>query len=431
MPAWPAKAAALAATVLVAACAGPSPTPGTSSSAPSSPPGVPQAEGLVPVTVQVPEGLNASPFDEPRRAMVPAGWTLSVWARVPKARLAAWTPDGALLISLPSTGQVVKLTPTPGGPPQSSVLLTGLDQPHGLTFVGDTLYVAQSDQIDAYIYADGAATNQQVIAPGLPDAKSPDLRGAYAHALKSVAVGPDGAVYFSVGSTGNISADDRTATPPRATIMRVPPGGGPAAPFTTGVRNGTGLAVAPDGSVWTAVNNRDNVQYPVAGADFGQVIGDYVDAHPPEAVARLTAGRELGWPYCNPDGGPADLPFIRDVQTNADGAKLDCAALPPVEQSMGAHSAPLGMSFAQLPAPYGAGALIGVHGSWNRTPPRAPEVSFYPWRAGTLGDQQTLVAGFQDDDGDRWGRPVAAITGPDGAIYITDDAAGAVYRLAD
>jgi glucose/arabinose dehydrogenase len=56
-------------------------------------------------------------------------------------------------------------------------------------------------------------------------------------------------------------------------------------------------------------------------------------------------------------------------------------------------------------------------------------VSFFPWRHGSLGDQQTLVGGFQADDGSRWGRPVAALIGPDGAVYITDDAAGAVYRL--
>jgi glucose/arabinose dehydrogenase len=57
-------------------------------------------------------------------------------------------------------------------------------------------------------------------------------------------------------------------------------------------------------------------------------------------------------------------------------------------------------------------------------------VSFYPWAAGNLGNQQTLVGGFQDDDGSRWGRPVAVVPGPDGAVYITDDAADAIYRLA-
>lgn len=384
--------------------------------------------GLAAVTVEVPAGLAAAPFDEPRRATVPQGWAMSVWARVPKARLAQWTPDGALLVSLPGTGEIVKLTPAEGTTPRSEPLLRGLTQPHGMAFAGSTLYVAESDAVSAYDYVDGRATHRRTVAAGLPDDKSADLRGAYAHALKSVTVGPDGAVYFSIGSTGNISAEDRAATPPRATIMRVPPGGGPAAPFATGVRNGTGLATAPDGSVWTAVNGRDNVADPATG----RVDPDYVDDHPPEQLAKLTPGRELGWPYCNIDGGPADVPFIRDVQTNAGGDKLDCAALPPVEQSFGAHSAPLGLSFVDgaLPEPYARGALVGIHGSWNRQPPQAPEVSFYPWREGGLEDQQTLAGGFQSDDGSRWGRPVAAVTGPDGAVYITDDDAGAVYRLA-
>jgi glucose/arabinose dehydrogenase len=415
--------------LVVAACSStPAPPPN-----PSLPPTTPAsttaeaAPALVPVTVQVAPALAQPPFDEPRQALVPTGWTLSVWARIPKARLAVWTPDGAMLISVPAAGQVLRLEPTGAGP-RESVLLDGLDQPHGLAFAANALYVAESDQIDVYDYANGAATNRRTVAGNLPDERSPDLRGAYAHELKSVAVGPDGAVYFSIGSTGNTSAEDRDATPPRASIMRVPPGGGPAQPFATGVRNGTGLAIAPDGSVWTAVNNRDNTANP----QTGEVTMDYVNDHPPEAVAKLTPGRELGWPYCNPDGGPANLPFIRDVQTNADGSELDCARLPPVEQGLGAHAAPLGMSFTDgvLPAPYASGALIGVHGSWNREPPRAPEVAFFPWRNGGLGNVQTLVGGFQGDDGSRWGRPVAAVAGPDGAVYITDDYADAVYRLA-
>ncbi|OBI82476.1 sorbosone dehydrogenase family protein [Mycobacterium sp. E740] len=409
----------LAAVVLLAACStDPAPTPPTGSPAPAS-------ADLTPVTVQVDPALAQAPFDRTREALVPPGWSMSVWARVPKARLAVWAPDGALLISQPSTGRVLRLDAT--GSAQST-LIDGLDQPHGMAFSGDTLFVAESDQIDSYRYADGVASDPRIVVAGLPDAKSPDLKGAYAHALKSVAVGRDGAVYFSIGSTGNVSAEDRVADPPRATIMRVPPGGGLAEPFATGVRNGTGLAVAPDGAVWTAVNNRDNVADP----QTGKVDMNYVNDHPPESVARLTAGRELGWPYCNPDGGPAHLPLIRDVQTNADGDRLDCAVLPPIEQSLGAHAAPLGMSFTDgvLPAPYATGALVGVHGSWNRESPQPPEVAFFAWHNGELADQQTLVGGFQAGDGSRWGRPVAAVIGPEGAVYITDDYADAVYRLA-
>src|SRR3954447_12944777 len=98
---------------------------------------------------------------------------------------------------------------------------------------------------------------------------------------------------------------------------------------------------------------------------------------------------------------------------------------------MGAHSAPLGLAFSTgaLPQPYGDGGLVGIHGSWNRRPPRAPEVSFFAWRDGTLGPQQTLLTGFQGKDGSRWGRPVMAVQGPDGAVYVSDDFAGAVYRV--
>jgi glucose/arabinose dehydrogenase len=405
-------------------------------------------EGLVETPVMVPPGLGSEPLDVPRRALVPAGWSLAVWARVDGARLAAFAPDGALLVSRPGAGEVVRLLPGPGGP-TTTTLVGGLTQPHGLAVAGDTLYVAESDAVRSYPYADGTLGTPTAVVEDLPDARSPDLRGAYAHALKSVAVGADGAVYVSVGSTGNVSPADRESTPQRAAILRVPPGGGPAEPYARGVRNGTGLAVAPDGAVWSAVNNRDNIPFPYDrpygeddGSARGRVIPDYVDDHPPEELARLYPGRDLGWPYCNPDPDvqpgvpgsaldPSDPPFVADAETNPDGRALDCATLTPIEQTMGAHSAPLGLAFgAQLPAPYGQGALVGVHGSWNRQTPRAPEVSFYPWQNGDLGGQRTLVGGFQAPDGSRWGRPVAAVPGPDGAVYVTDDGAGAVYRLA-
>ena len=444
-------AAGLLLTVSAGCSSSPAATP---SSPPTSAPttAAPASAPLQTVDLEVPTGLGASPLDEPRTVQAPAGWTVSVFARTDAARLLAWTPDGRLLVSRPKAGEVDVVTPASDRTqaPARTTLLSGLNQPHGLAFHEGRLYVAQSDRVDAYAYADGRASDPQVVVDGLPDAKSADLRGAYAHALKSVAVGEDGAVYVSVGSTGNISEEDRDADPQRATILRVPSGGGKAEVYARGVRNGTGLAIAPDGAVWTAVNNRDNIEYPYdrdydgdGRSDQGEVLPAYVGDHPMEPFARLTAGRDLGWPYCNPDtdvdpGVPgtaldySDRPFVRDVETNEDGSKLDCSTLPPVEQGMGAHSAPLGLAFtsgAGLPAPYGVGALVGIHGSWNRTPPRAPEVSFFPYEDGALGDQQTLLTGFQSADGDRWGRPVSAVQGPDGAVYVSDDSAGAVYRM--
>ncbi|MEJ2868176.1 gluconolaconase [Actinomycetospora sp. OC33-EN08] len=436
-------AGAAALLLLLPACssAPSSPEAGAPSPVAATAPVAAAPDGLVASPLAVPAGMEEGAFATPRQVLTPPGWAVSVWARVPDARLETWAPDGSLLVSLPSTGEVTRLVPgANGAPPQRSTLASGLTQPHGMAFDGTTLYVAESDKITAFDYRDGAATGKRVVVPNLPDEKSPDLKGAYAHALKTVVVGPDKALYVSVGSTANVSPQDREATPQRAAILRVPPGSGTPEVFARGVRNGTGLAFAPDGKLWTAVNNRDNIPWPWPGPQFGQVVPDYVDDHPPEELAALTPGRDLGWPYCNPEpdtqpGNPdspmrtADLPFTRDAETNADGSKLDCSALPPLEQTFGAHSAPLGLAFADVPG-LGSGAVAGVHGSWNRQSPRAPEVSFYPWSGGRVSDQQTLVGGFQAPDGTRWGRPVAAVPGPDGALYVSDDEAGAIYRVA-
>jgi glucose/arabinose dehydrogenase len=387
----------------------------SSTSAAPATPATPPAAG--PLTTMTVRGTS-------HRIQAPAGWSVSLWASLPGARLLAWSPDGKLLVSRPKVGDVVALTPGAGdSAPRQSTLVQGLNQPHGLAFQGDTLYVAESDQVDSFSYSAGAVTGRRVVIGGLPDAKSPELGGAYAHALKSVAIGRDGTIYVSVGSTGNVSAQDREASPERATILEAPPGGGTPTVFAGGVRNGTGLAIAPDGAVWTAVNNRDNIADP---AD-GKVKQQYVNDHPLEPLAKLTRGRDLGWPYCNPD---LDRGWDRDHQLNRAGDKLDCSKLPQIEQGMGAHSAPLGLSFATLPAPFGPGALVGVHGSWNRTPPRAPEVSFFAYDNGGLGPQRTLLGGFQDAGGNRWGRPVMAAQGPDRAIYVSDDLAGAIYRVS-
>jgi glucose/arabinose dehydrogenase len=437
-----AVATATALLISVVACSTTEATP----TGPAAPAAAPAA--LVQASLTVPANLRDGAFATPRSVLIPPGWAMSLWAAVPDARLAAWTPDGALLVSRPGEGQIVRLAPDAAGATATpAVLLDGLEQPHGMAFDGSTLYVAESNRIQAYDYAGGRATNPRTVVDDLPDAKSAELGGHYAHALKTVIVGPDRSLYFSIGSSGNISDDDREADPQRATIMRVPPGGGAAEVFARGVRNGTGLAIAPDESVWTAVNNRDNIEYPYdreypgsSGSAQGEVLEGYVADHPAEELARLTPGRDLGWPYCNPDpdvepgvsGTGYDYttpPYVDDYETNHDGSELDCSKLTPIEQGLGAHSAPLGMIFGELPAPYGQGALVGVHGSWNRQPPRAPEVSFFPWTNGTLGAQETLVGGFQAEDGSRWGRPVAAVPGPDGAVYVTDDEAGAVYRL--
>lgn len=438
-----AAAAAVAVATACSATTGQPPGP----TLPASPVAAAPSSAATPLVV--PAGEGGGQLDVPRTLILPAGWTARVWARVPNARMEAWTPQGDLLVSQPNRGSVVELRPDAAGTATVTTLLSGLTNPQGLAFatVGgkQVLYVAETDQIDAYPWGPGGTVGARtVIAPGLPDL---DPGGDDVHRLKDVAVAADGTVYFNVGSSSNANPGDRTMMKQRGVIMAVRPDGTDLRVVERGVRNAEGLALAPDGTVWTAVNERDNIPYPAhlafAGDSdaFGKVIRAYVNDHPPEEVVPVTAGRDVGWPYCDPDqdgnrpaGSLAGVPLVSNAVTNPTGAALDCAALPPVEVGLPAHSAPLGMAFLQgskVPGPWSDGAVLAVHGSWNRQPPQPPAVLWLPWdaTARTLRPAVSLAGGFETAGGSFWGRPVDAVPGPDGALYVSDDAAGAVYRL--
>jgi glucose/arabinose dehydrogenase len=408
------------------------------------------------VTLTVPPGTGGEPLDVPRTLTIPAGWTATVWARVSDARFAVWTPQHDLLVSSSESGRVMELVPgrRPSAPAHLRVLISGLTGPQGLAF--DTLkgtrvlYVAESDEIDRYVWKrSGAVGARTVVVSGLPDT---DPTGDDVHRAKSIAIGPDHTIYVTAGSASNATPVTPHESPPRATILAVRPDGADLHVFASGVRNGEGLSFAPDGTLWTAVNERDEIAFPFHSsyesitAPFGRTIPSYVANHPPDEIARLTPGRNLGWPYCDPDpdvkpgisGSPlhyANLPFDADVQTNPRGSVFDCATLAPIERGLPAHSAPLGFHFLEgsaIAAPWSHGAVVAVHGSWDRRPPRAPAVLWLPWETHrrTLGESISLVSGFQLPSGERWGRPADAVAGPEGALYVTDDTAGAVYRIA-
>jgi len=402
------------------------------------------------VRLVVPAGEGGGAFATPRTLQIPAGWTARVWARVPGARMEAWTPAGDLLVSEPDNGIVTELVPDAQGTAKPRTLLRGLTEPQGLAFARVSghwvLYVAESDQIDRYPWgAAGITGARKVLVRGLPDT---DPSGDDVHRTKDVVVSRNGTIYFEIGSSSNASPDDLTMSPPRAVIMSVRPDGRDAHVVERGVRNGEGLALAPDGVVWTAINNRDNIPYPFhkkygGHADaFGLVIQSYVNNHPPDEVVPVVAGRNLGWPYCNPDqdenhpaGSLARIPFVADALTNPGDGHLNCAKLVPLAVGLPAHSAPLGMSFLEgtkIGAPWSGGAVIAAHGSWNREPPRPPAVLWLAWNRArlTLAPAITMVTGFQLADGSRWGRPVDAVPGPGGALYVSDDTAGAIYRIA-
>jgi glucose/arabinose dehydrogenase len=407
------------------------------------------AAGLTTVPLVVPKSEDAAPFNRPRTLRMPLGWTARVWARVPDARMEAWTPGGDLLVSEPGLGKIDELVPDRSGTARTRTLLRGLTEPQGMAFAKVSgrwvLYVAESDEIDRYPWGrhgiDGA---RAIVVANLPDT---DPSGDDVHRPKDLVVTRNGTIYFGVGSSSNANPDDLTMNPPRAVIMSVRPDGTHLTVVERGVRNGEGLALAPDGVVWTAVNNRDNIPYPFHRRygghrdAFGLVMQSYVNNHPPDEVVPVVAGRNLGWPYCNPDqdenhpaGSLAGIPFVADALTNPGGRHLNCATLPRLTIGLPAHTAPLGMSFLEgsgIPRPWSGGAVIAAHGSWNRVPPRSPAVLWLAWnsRQRTLEPAITLVTGFQLAGGSRWGRPVDVVPGPGPALYVSDDTAGAIYRL--
>lgn len=435
------SALVLIAAVLAAACSAP-PTPVAVATAPATSTTVPP--GFTSVTVTVPSSNRSAPFNASHSLVVPTGWTAEVWARVPEARFAIWTPQHQLLVSVPDLGTVVELTPgdSPSAVPDKKILLSGLTEPQGMAFdtIGghQVLYVAESDEIDRYVWkTTGGVGARKVLVAGLPDANA---NGAPAHRLKEVVVGANHVLYVDIGSSTNVNTVDLTAKPPRAVVMAYQPDG-KGRVFATGIRNGDGLAFDPSGNLWTAINERDNIGYPYhqsyGGAPdaYGKVMIAYVRDHPPDELAKLTSGRNVGWPYCNPDPDVtpgsatsalqyANLPFDIDVQTNPKGTKLDCAKLQPLERGIPAHSAPLGFTFLEgstVASPWSNGAVVATHGSWNRTPPRAPAVLWFPWEAQqqTLGNQVDLVSGFEAPNGTNWAArlmpspvPMATSTSP-------------------
>jgi glucose/arabinose dehydrogenase len=404
------------------------------------------------VALHVPASLRSAPFNVTRRLRLPAGWHASLFARVSSARFEAWTPQGSLLVSSPGSGDVIELSHRAHGVPKQRTLLSGLSDPQGLAFDRlngqEVLYVAESDQLDRYVWTGHGVGARTILVRDLPDffpAQDDE------HGLKEVAIASDHTIYLDIGSSSNASPDTTFKGTPRATVIAYRTDGTRERVFATGVRNGDGLSFAPDGTLWTAVNERDNITYPFhrrygsTSDAYGKVIQSYVNNHPPDEVAALTPGRNLGWPYCNPDpdvhrgaaGTGFDLGnmgFDDDSVTNPGGSHLNCAHLTPIERGLPAHSAPLGFHFlegSKLPRRWAAGAVVGGHGSWDRQPPRAPVVYWLPWEARhhTLGRAVVLVTGFQASDGSRWGRPVDVVPGPDGALYVSDDTAGAIYRI--
>jgi len=358
------------------------------------------ALGLLAATLPGPAAAQSGP-----KLTVPPGFAIDVFAdKVGSVRFMAIDPAGTLLVSEPSAGRVLALPDKNGDGKADSVqtVVTGLDQPHGLAFHDGALYIAETSRVQRFAYdpATMKATQPALLAR---------LPSGGGHWTRTVVFGPDGRMYVSVGSSCNVC---RESDKRRAAILRFNADGSGEQLFSTGLRNAVGLAIHPaTGALWATVNERD-----WRGDDL-----------PPDYVTEVREGSVHGWPDCvTVRGRPqADTSFAK-------GAACDKVAPPTVE--IQAHSAPIGLAFytgTQFPEEYRGSLFVAYRGSWNRTLPTGYKIVRIRFRDGQPTGSP-LVEDFATgwlEGTSAWGRPVDLVVGRDGALYLSDQGGGRIYRI--
>ncbi|MEH2282799.1 MAG: sugar dehydrogenase [Nostoc sp.] len=398
--------------------------------------------------LKVPSTMSFWPFDTNRYLKVPPNFSISVYARIEAARFIAVAPNGDLLVSQPSKGKVLIVRSNGSKDPIISDFVTGLRKPHDIVFhkIDNTtyIYISESHQINRFIYNSGdlIAKNRQIVVIGLPDGSTSELKGAYGHELKNIALDANHKLYVSIASTCNACKEDTVSYPKRGAIYQYDANGTNQRLFAQGLRNAEGLAFLPNtNDLWVVVNNRDNIAYPFndSSGNYGKIIPSYVDDHPPEEFTKVRDGGNYGWPFCNPNpdtsNGLNNMPFDRDYQFNIDG-HVNCNAMDRISKGIQAHSAPLGLTFLQntnFPSLYSTGVVAGLHGSWNRQKKAGYKIAYFPWNSTTKtpGEEMDLVSGWVVSGTQGiWGRPVDMVVDQQGNLLISDDYSGSIYKLS-
>lgn len=335
--------------------------------------------------------------------VLPPGFAIETVARVPNARAMTWGANGTLFVGSADAGKVYAVTlPPPGknGEATVRVVASGLREPAGVAFRNGALYVSAVSRILRY-----DDIERRLADPPVPAVVSDRFPTDGRHGRKFIAFGPDGKLYFPVGAPCNVCAPD----PDRyANIMRMNADGSGLEVYARGLRNSVGFDWDPrTKALWFTSNGRDN-------------LGDDV---PPDTLNRAPVpGLDFGFPYCH-GGSIADPEF---------GAMRPCSAFTPPAQNLGPHVASLGMRFyagTQFPAAYRNQIFIAEHGSWNRShkigyritvvmfDANGKAVGYVPFAEGWLQGERA------------WGRPADVLVAPDGSLLVSDDAAGAIYRI--
>jgi glucose/arabinose dehydrogenase len=317
----------------------------------------------------------------------------------------------------------------------------------GIGIFSGHLYVDEGERIVRYARADSqlVPTGREVVVQGLP--LNPG------HRARSFAFGADGSMYVNVGSsTNNCQKKDRALESPgidpctelsrragtwKFDASKTNQSLSPAARFATGIRNGMGLAVASDGKLYATQHGRDQIH-----DNWPKIFPstEYQAENPGEELIQVNQGDDFGWPYCYYAMDQKKL--VDAPEYGGDGTKATrCADKKAPVAVFPGHWAPMALLFytgSTFPERYRNGAFISFHGSWNRSPsPQAGyRVVFQPLTNGAeSAPYETFADGFAGMSPDSIQpnlakhRPVGLATGPDGALYIADDAGGRIYRI--
>jgi glucose/arabinose dehydrogenase len=368
----------------------------------------------------------------------PPGFSVGLFAtglKVP--RVIRIAPNGDIFVVETQAGQVhvFRGIGTDGKPQKESVFATGLHEPYGMVFypLGPKpkwLYVANTDTVVRYAYADGdlkATGKGETVISDLPSSRPRDTVAVHAydvavssgnkppdhgHWTRDLSFSLDGKrLFVGVGSASNLDdPDDHPSETRRAAILEYTPEGKFVKVYASGIRNPSGIATNPlTGQLWCSVNERDG-------------LGDNLV---PDYITHVEEGGFYGWPYYYMGANP-------DPRLKGKHPELKNKTLVP-DVLLQSHTASLQMIFydgKQFPAGYKGDIFASEHGSWNRSVRSGYEVVRVPLKDGkSNGVYEDFLTGFLTPSGDVWGRPVGVATAPDGSLLVSDDGSGSLWRV--
>jgi glucose/arabinose dehydrogenase len=353
----------------------------------------------------VPRPAEASP-------KVPPGFAVALFASgLDHPRLVRVAPSGDIFVAESFANRIRVMRAADGAEQAQStgIFAAGLDRPYGIAFwpPGPSpryVYVANTGSVVRFPYRASElqpAGPAETVVSGLP---------VGGHWTRDLAFAADGArMFVSVGSRSNVAWDSGEQR--RADVLVFTPEGKDERVFASGLRNCSGMAIAPaSGDLWCAVNERDE-------------LGDDL---PPDYVTRLREGAFYGWPFFY-IGGHEDPRHAGEHPELRDRVSVPDVLLQP-------HSAPLGIAFydrAQFPPEYRGDAFVALHGSWNRVKRTGYKIVRVRLQNGQpTGGYQDFLTGFVVNDGQVWGRPVGVAVAHDGALIVSDDGGGTLWRVS-